>query len=80
MAGERCGWVRRIRSRRQRNVPFGHVLQPPAAAQPGGADVAPQPLQALLQGRRGVLNEGAELGQGRRTRLRDDTINGSWVA
>ena len=57
--------------------PFGHVLEPPAAAQPGGADVATQPLQGLLQGRRGVLNDGAELGQDRRTRLRDDTINGS---
>ena len=31
--------------------PLGHILQPPAAAQPGGADVAPQPLQGLLQGR-----------------------------
>jgi hypothetical protein len=27
-----------------------------------------------------VLNEGAELGQDRRTRLRDDNLNGSWVA
>jgi len=35
--------------------PFGHVLQPPVAPQPGGADVAPQPLQSLLQSRRGAL-------------------------
>jgi hypothetical protein len=60
--------------------PLGHVLEPPAAPQPGGADVAPQPLQGLLQGRRGVLNDGTELGQGWPTRLRDDNINGLWVA
>ena len=57
--------------------PLGHVLQPPAAPQPGGADVAAQPLQGLLQSRRGVLNEGAELGQDRPARLRDDNLNGS---
>jgi hypothetical protein len=27
-----------------------------------------------------VLNEGAELGQDRPARLRDDNLNGSWVA
>ena len=43
--------------------PLGHILQPPAAPQPGGADVAPQPLQGLLQSRRGLPNEGTELGQ-----------------
>jgi len=50
--------------------PFGHVLQAPAAAQPGGPDVAPQPLQGLLQGRRGVpaLQHGEPCRQGGRDR------------
>lgn len=58
--------------------PLGHVLQPPAAPQPGGADVAPQPLQGQLQGRRGVLNDGTELSQGcRNTKgtLRDASLS-----
>ena len=62
--------------------PFGHVLQPPATPQPGGADVAAQSLQGLLQGRRGVLNEGTELGQAgkRQARMSDDSLKDSWVA
>ena len=63
--------------------PFGHVLQPPAAPQPGGADVAPQPLQGLLQGRWGVLDDGAELGQDRqkaKNTMLDDSLNSSYVA
>ena len=58
--------------------PFGHVLQPPAAPQTGGTDVAPQPLQGLLQGRRRVLDDGAELGHGRQNdkrMLRDGILS-----
>ncbi len=42
--------------------PLRNILEPPAAPQPGGADVAAQLLQGLLQSRRGVLNDGTELG------------------
>jgi hypothetical protein len=38
--------------------PLGDVLQAPAAPQPGGADVPPQPLQSLLQGRWGCWTVG----------------------
>ena len=56
--------------------PLGNILQPPVAAQPGGADVAPQPLQGLLHVRRRVLNEGTELGQAGEegTRVADDNL------
>jgi len=52
------------------------------APQPGGTDVAAQPLQGLLQSCWGVLNDGTELGQAgkRQARLSDGSINGSWVA
>ena len=62
--------------------PLRNILEPPAAPQPGGADVAAQPLQGLLQIRRGVLNDGTELGQAgkRQARMSDDSLNGSWVA